>query len=56
MPEIKIEITIPDFEYKNWNDFYEGIEKVMMNVKDEIRYDLKARDIQTFIIKAEVVD
>lgn len=56
MPEIKIEITIPYFEYKNWNHFHEGIEEVMTNLKHEIGYYLKAIDVQTFIIKVEVID
>ena len=36
MARIKVTITIPDYEYENWNDFQDGIEEIMANLKAEI--------------------
>ena len=56
MSEIKIEITIPSYEYENWNDYHDGIEEVMMNLKRDIREDLISRYVRHFKIKSEYID
>ena len=56
MARIKITITIPDYEYENWNDFQDGIEEMMANLKAEIRQDLKSRFIKSFEVESEHED
>lgn len=51
MSNIKIEITIRESEYKEWNDFIEGgIEEVIPNLREEI-YDWLRRN---YIRRADV--
>jgi hypothetical protein len=56
MARIKVTITIPDYEYENWNDFQDGIEEMMANLKAEIREDLKSRFIKSFEVESEHED
>jgi hypothetical protein len=51
---IKIEITIPDYEYKNWSDYYDGIDEVMANLKKDIRERLKQDYIRQFNIEVSL--
>lgn len=54
MEQIKIEITIPDHEYKKWHDYDEGVESQIETLKREIEGDLNARGINCFLIQAKL--
>lgn len=51
MSHIKVEIIIPKHEYENWNDFHDGIEIMVDNVKEDISKRLKQDHIRHFEIE-----
>lgn len=51
MAQIKIEITIPDHEYESWNDYQDGLEEVLANVKKDISKRLKQDHIRHFDVE-----
>jgi hypothetical protein len=57
MAKIKVEITIPDYEYKEWSDFQEsGIELTKQNIKKDISDNLKQQHIRNFDIDVKLED
>ena len=51
MAQIEIKITIPDYEYQEWNDYLEnGTTEVMMNMRRQITERLR----QDYIINFEI--
>ena len=53
MANIEIKITIPESEYKEWEDFQHGEVEIMANLRAEIRDYLKRRFIMSFEIESE---
>jgi hypothetical protein len=52
MAQIHIKITIPDYEYENWDEFNEyGIEVVKTSIKKQISDRLKQDYIRCFEIE-----
>ena len=51
MAQIKIEITIPDYEYQEWTDYLvDGAPMVMMNLRKQISDRLRQDWIRHFEI------
>ena len=53
MATIKLTISIPDYEDSEWNDFHDGIEEQMTNLRLEIREVLRRRFIRHFEVESE---
>ena len=57
MKAIEIKITIPDYEYEEWTEFYDhGIEAAMKSIKQQITDRLKQDYITYFEIEARQKD
>lgn len=54
MDEVTITITIPESEYKKWNEYEtDGVALVKMNLKRDLREALKNLYIRDFEIEAD---
>ena len=54
MAQVKVTITIPDREYKQWDEFrIDGIEMVMQSLRTDLSKRLRADCIKDFDIDTE---
>lgn len=54
MEEVTITITIPESEYKKWNEYEtDGVTLVRMNLKRDLREALKNLHIRDFEIEVD---
>ena len=52
MAHIEITITIPDYEYKDWNEFMQdGVQMVMQSIKKQVSDRLRQDYVRHFEIK-----
>lgn len=57
MPKIKVIITIPDYEYEEWDEFQKyGIDAVEKSLREDISHRLRQDFVRHFDIDIEKED